>query len=353
MSSISNATLTRAGKSCRWRAPLALVLLAMLYSAIALPWTWRAFTARGAEEQENALGNAEAVAEVVESEADGDGHDLAYYGKLCDSLFKDEDALAYFRFWDADLRLTCEVTRDLRAPCGGNGGRLPDLSLQAAMGPVQAQLKDEAWMETLVDLRVLADNQREITGQLGSAAQQSKTGLKAISGAYVLQEDALHHVETLVKTHPALASVVTDMNTALDTMSGVNQQTVADARDASVQVEDDLSSALLRHRARVDATPALPPTLAKAEPGAHWPFLRGKRILIPLFIPASSDDTSALIPAGYLEVGFYDRPVRDMLLLAATPAAVLVLLALALLLIGRPKRVRMAVEESPSDFNAW
>jgi hypothetical protein len=101
---------------------------------------------------------------------------------------------------------------------------------------------------------------------------------------------------------------------------------------------------LVEHRVSFDTITALPPVLAKAESGAHWPFLRGRRAILPLFVPAVND--TAVTHAGYAEVGFYDRPLPAMLALAATPAAVLLLAALLTALLGGRKRKVEEMEET-------
>ncbi|HOF86841.1 MAG TPA: hypothetical protein PLZ36_01885 [Armatimonadota bacterium] len=343
MSSMSSATLTRARKPRparrTGRAPLVLILLALLYGAVALPWTARTFGALGSEEHDVAVVVAGPIAETVEAVlTESEETDLTLYGDLLVPLFDDWDALAYVRIWDPRLRLICELSRERTVPRAGPDGRLPDLGLDASAAAARDRLRETAWIQAVADLQGLLATQREITSLLDTAVAEGQTGPAVVNGSYVLQEDALKLTETLQRKGVPVGGVAREMRAVLDSMTGEGAEAVAAAQTAALRAEDGLAMALVEHRITLDTLPALPPALAQAEPGAHWPFLRGRRALLPVFTPAVSD--LAIVHAGYVEVGFYDRPLPRMLLLAAAPAAVLLLAALIIALRHRPRRRR-------------
>ncbi|OPZ85855.1 MAG: hypothetical protein BWY76_01220 [bacterium ADurb.Bin429] len=343
MSSMSSVTLTRERnpRPARrpWLAPLVLVLLAILYGAVALWWTLTTFGARGSEEHDVAFVVAGPIAETVEAVlTESDETDLQLYGDLLVPMFDDWDSLAYVRIWDPRLRLTCELSRDLTVPRAGNGGRLPDLGLEASAAGMIERQQDSGWLQTITDLQGLLATQREVSMLLESAVDEGQSGRAVVSGTYTLQEDALKLAEILQRKSLPMESVLKAMRAVLDNMTGEGAEAVAAAWEAARRAENGLAMALVEHRITLDTLPALPASLANAEPGAHWPFLRGRRALLPVFTPVIGE--VALAHAGYVEVGFYDRPLPRMLLLAVTPSIVLLLAALVIALVDRPRKRR-------------
>ncbi len=344
MSNISNATSTRAGKVRSGLTALVLVIIALIYAGVALPWVHQVFAAPTPEEQSNALASTEAVAETVEEMvADAGGHDLQTYTDLREVLFADDDALAYVRVWDADAQLACEMARDLPQPRAGNGGRLPDLGVQGAVAALQPRLRDARWMQTVADLQDLLRTQQAITERLDTALLTDDARVEDKADVTDWQQAALEQAQSFGKDGVALDDVAEQMQVTCDFLTAKAGGDLSVATDASLEAENGISAALAEFRAHADATPALPAVLAAVEPGAHWPLLRARRILIPLVIPANTD--LAVTHGGYVEVGFYDRDPQAMLALAAAPAVALVLFALVLLALGG-KRTRKDVEEA-------
>lgn len=337
MSSISNDTLMRAGKRRPRVAALVLLLLAAVYAAVALPWVQHAFAPR-AEERENALANAEAVAETVEDIlADRGAHDLQSYADLRKALFTGEDGLAYVRVWDEKAQLACEMARDLPQPRAGNGGRLPDLGFAHAAAAVAPRVTDARWVQTVTDLQEMMRMQAVITEKLdaGLLTDDAKVVGKAELREYA--QTALAMAQSVSDDGVALDDVIDNMRVVQAYLRDKQGKGLSEATDASMAVGDGLSAALGEFRARADATPMLPGALAAVEPGAHWPLLRARRVLIPIFVPTDENDLAVKL-AGYVESGFYDRDPNAMRALAATPAGVLALIALALLATGGTRR---------------
>jgi hypothetical protein len=336
MSNTSNDTLMPADdRRRRGRiVPLILFLLALVYGGLAVPWALRAFgPAPDADEQAEAFSLAGPIAETIEAaQATTDTPDIDLYADLVSPLFADEDTLAYIRVWDPRGRLAFEVTRDLTVPRAGNAARLPALGIDAALEPLRAQVKDARWVETIGQLQALEQDQGDITALFDAMADPPTTAQR--NHVLVVQDNTLKLTESLREIGLPVADAAADMQRVLDALTGPEPD-AATARSASEDVESDLTLALTGKRARQDTVATLPAWLAKAEPGPHWPFLRGRRVVMPLFVPAATDELIAV--SGYAEIVVFTRPLSAMLTLAAIPAILLLLAALLTALAGRPR----------------